>query len=65
MSSNSSTHPPPERSLSAPVAMDRGMPASEFPPVLVMYHPSMKELAQNLVKRVNDVNKPFEDGKVS
>lgn len=51
----------PERSLSVPLTMDRGLPPSEFPPVLVMYHPRMEALARSLVKTVNDHNM---DGKV-
>ena len=54
----------PKRSLSSPSTMDRGLPASEFPPVLVMSHPSMKALAGSLVKTVNDQNQVVNNGKV-
>ena len=37
-----------ERSLNFPP----GSQPERFPPVLVMYHPSMRKLAENLVKRV-------------
>ena len=55
---------PPERTLSCPSTMDRGLPASEFPPVLVMSHPSMEALARSLVKTVNDQNQVLDNGKV-
>ena len=54
----------PERSLSFPSIMDRGLSASKFPPVLVMSHPSMKALAGSLVKTVNDHNQVLDNGKV-
>lgn len=53
------------RSMSAPVNLDRGLPASRFPPVLVMYHPTMETLAKNLVKRVNETNQVTENGEVT
>ena len=57
--------PQPERSVSVPAAtMDCGSPASEFPPVLVMFHPSMKPLAETLVETVNGQNKVLDNGKV-
>ena len=54
----------PKRSLSSPSTMDRGLPASEFPPVLVMSHPSMEALAGSLVKTVNYQNQVLDNGKV-
>ena len=66
MSSDRSTlsQSAPERSLSVPATMDRGLPASEFPPVLVMSHPSMEALAESLVKTVNEQNRVSDNGKV-
>lgn len=66
MSSGGSQSAPgaPERSLSFSSTMDRGLPASEFPPVLVMYHPSMEALARSLVKTVNDQNQVLDNEKV-
>ena len=57
--------PPARRSLSVPATMDRGLPASKFPPVLVMYHPSMVTLAKSLVERVNEENQLTDDGNVN
>ena len=65
MSSEAPSQPAARRSVSVPATMDRGMPASKFPPVLVMYHPSMEALAKSLVERVNEENQLSEDGNVS
>ena len=62
---NYSSHTSVSRSLSVPASMDRGLPVSKFPPVLVMYHPSMEALAKSLVKSVNEKNQLFEDGEVT
>ena len=59
------SHSSVARSLSVPATMDRGLPASKFPPVLVMYHPSMEALAKSLVERVNETNQVTEDGEVT
>ena len=65
MSSEAPSQPPAKRSLSAPATtMDRGLPASKFPPVMVMYHPSMETLARSLVERVNEENQLSDDGNV-
>ena len=62
--SSESTNPPALRSQSVPATMDRGLPPSKFPPILVMCHPSMKDLAKSLVQRVNEENLLSEDGSV-